>query len=282
VIWGGVLFSTLIPIRSVNHLFAWRLAPHSELVLNALFCAQVVQAACAPADALRRLTVPAAMAMVAGAGVLSMATGLHHQRPLAFTVLAALTLAAAAIGGAFLAQHESLKLARKLGEGWPRLAPWLLAGLAAAALYATARRPVSRITRSSNLLNHGHRSLTKMCVWVAENTSKDAVFLTPPDDASFRFWCRRAVVVDWKCNPVVGSEVEEYIERLKDVTGKNAIVSAHDLRGYMSLNAKRVQQLRDKYRLQYVVVRSNQLPRVQSVGEVVYRGSGMIIIDLGL
>ena len=53
--------------------------------------------------------------------------------------------------------------------------------------------------------------------WVRDHTPKDAVFLVPPDEESFRVHARRAIVVNFKGVPQLSGELPAWRDRLQDV-----------------------------------------------------------------
>jgi len=53
--------------------------------------------------------------------------------------------------------------------------------------------------------------------WARDNTPKDAVFLVPPDEESFRVHARRAIVVNFKGVPQLSAELPAWRDRLCDV-----------------------------------------------------------------
>lgn len=105
---------------------------------------------------------------------------------------------------------------------WPalRVGPALLAVLLVAAWWGPAqwagdRQGLDRWSFRMVPLSDTER----LAHWCRENTPTDAVFLTPPDLAGFRFWARRAVVVDYATPPISGPELLEWARRLGDVLG---------------------------------------------------------------
>jgi hypothetical protein len=89
-----------------------------------------------------------------------------------------------------------------------------------------------------------------------ERTPKQALFLTPPDDGSLRFFGERAIVVDWKGSPAVPREVLAWHRRIEDVAGGgHAVARVEELRGYDALDAARLERLRERYGFDYAVVR---------------------------
>ena len=59
----------------------------------------------------------------------------------------------------------------------------------------------------------------RLAQWASQNTPKDAVFLVPPDEESFRPHARRAIVVNFKGVPQLSAELPEWRDRLLDVLG---------------------------------------------------------------
>lgn len=67
----------------------------------------------------------------------------------------------------------------------------------------------------------GRRQALSLYAWIRKHTPRDASFLIPPGQDSFRLMARRAVFVDWKCCPMKGSEVLEWQRRMLQVMGTN-------------------------------------------------------------
>ena len=88
-----------------------------------------------------------------------------------------------------------------------------------------------------------------------QTTPIDALFLTPPDIETMRLNGRRAIVVDWKSGPQAPAEILQWWQRLQDVTGRVNLGSERDLMVYDSLDAGRLKLLRDRYKIDYAVVR---------------------------
>jgi hypothetical protein len=57
----------------------------------------------------------------------------------------------------------------------------------------------------------------EMCRWAAEHSPRDAVFVVPPDEQSFRLHGRRAIVVNFKNVPQLSGELGEWRDRLQNV-----------------------------------------------------------------
>jgi hypothetical protein len=58
-----------------------------------------------------------------------------------------------------------------------------------------------------------------LAVWARDNTPRDAVFLVPPDEESFRVRGRRAIVINYKGVPQLSAELPEWRDRLQAVLG---------------------------------------------------------------
>jgi hypothetical protein len=57
------------------------------------------------------------------------------------------------------------------------------------------------------------------CDWIRQNTDPDAVFLTPREQQTFKWYAERAEVVNWKNIPQGAGEVVEWWRRAELVTG---------------------------------------------------------------
>jgi len=240
----AALMSSVVVVRFVRQLFAWRICAVSELLAQAALAAALVSIFCEGRRALARFDRRARMLAAAGSLVLvlgSVVTG----KWLTTLLVAVLSLVATAIANGWL------------GRAWARARDGLPSGWATAALLLTllgvnvARG--CRFVRYSNVLNGGDRSVTELCTWVGQHTAQDALLLTPPHEDDIRLHCQRAVVVDWM-SPARPSEVLEWYARLEDVTGRHPFRSADDLAGYEELNAERLTHLRERYGVNYAVV----------------------------
>jgi hypothetical protein len=79
--------------------------------------------------------------------------------------------------------------------------------------------------------------------WARDNTPKDALFLVPPDEESFRVHARRAIVVNFKGVPQLSAELPEWRDRLCRVLGT-------DTRGLLALPrpmGRTLEEIRARY-----------------------------------
>ncbi len=97
-----------------------------------------------------------------------------------------------------------------------------------------------------------------------DNTPRDALFLTPPDDASFRLLARRATVITFKSVPQLNGELPAWRDRLQDVLGLSDLMQLprpYELtlpaiaRRYDSLPAEHLLDVAEQYDARYLVTR---------------------------
>lgn len=109
----------------------------------------------------------------------------------------------------------------------PRARPFVVAGVLLLAGVAGAVAASTRLLAGPTLRNPlglklaglqgddaGYLELT---AWARENTAKDAVFLVPPSEESFRVHARRAIVANFKGVPQLSAELPEWRDRLQGV-----------------------------------------------------------------
>ncbi len=259
IIGFGMVFSSLWETRSVNMLFAWRLMPHVELLLVALYVAGLAESLSNPYRLFR--AGPAAIAsLAAGFATLAVFGAYHSRAAIPKTVMGVGFASLFGMGVVALLSAATRWIGTKPFRIARRVAPWVLAACASVLVYKHAEAKNPEAKKKSNLYSGGDKSMKELCGWVIKKTSKDAVFLTPPDLESFRFQCERAIIVDWKTPPIVPKDLLAWITRLEDVTGRKKITSRKDLSGYSSLDDARLDKLRAKYQIDYVVIRSGRKP----------------------
>ena len=137
---------------------------------------------------------------------------------------------------------------------WAAHGATLVLVLAVANVARNVPEQIEEVPGRSLLLRDGGAKQDDLYTWMREKTEKDAIFLTPPDVDTFRFYGQRAIVVDWKSTPMVPSELVEWLRRLSDVSGR-PVESKRDLRGYGELDREQIERLKAKYNLDYAVVR---------------------------
>jgi hypothetical protein len=280
VIWLGVVLS-LAKIGAVTQLFAWRLVPHAELVLELVSALALCRVIAEP-GLLRRYGLQAMALVSTGAGLLLMYYANRRQTDVPELIWAALiTVLVVTLARAALRRWAPAALLDRLsGPWWPRVVAGLLIAGAALLLYTVSDKPLRSWEQHSTLIRGLNPPEVELCAWMRSQTPKDAIFLTPPDIETIRFHGQRAIVVDWKSNPGVPSEVLEWYRRLEDVSGRTPLRTAGDLRGYDSLDSERLGRLRSRYHLDYAVVRRGReraLPGLRTM----FRNAGYTVLELG-
>lgn len=90
------------------------------------------------------------------------------------------------------------------------------------------------------------------------STPAGTQFVVPPDLAGFRLNAGRAVVIDWKCMPILPADTLTWYRRLVDEAGVRFTSMGQCLAGYRALDAARAEVLAERYRAEYVVTRPGE------------------------
>lgn len=101
----------------------------------------------------------------------------------------------------------------------------LFGGLAAAWVVASLVMSWPKLGIVHAGLRGDDASYLAVCDWALHNTPRDAVFLVPPDEQSFRLHARRAIVVNFKNVPQLSSELGEWRDRLQTVLDTDRLTS---------------------------------------------------------
>lgn len=279
VVWGGVALAAAAELRSVRQLFPWRIVPHTQMLMWVAACAGAVRAIFEPSVWRRYSIVPFALVMT-GFGVLGMSSGTRDATSLHLLLVGALALLVFVIAGSRLVgRFASVEARGRLRATWQRLALPVALVASVGAVTPVAIAQLKEFDRRSNLddgIKAGERHLYQ---WMRDNTPVEAVFLTPPDVETMRFHGQRAIVVDWKSNPVVPGELLEWHRRLEKVVGK-PVKSSKDLDGYSALDEARLDKLRAEYKFDYVVVRRGQERKLGKYTKKVYTGPAFVVVDV--
>ena len=263
----AALLSSVIVVRFVKQLMAWRICGQMDLLAQAALCAALVGMLCEGQHALARYDRRARI--LAGSGVAALLLGSIGTGSWNGTLLV-ISLCAVA-----------LLIAKVLPRG-PRnseLSGLSLGRVTAAAIITLVAVNTARFTRFrhySNLLSGGDRGVATLCNWAQANTPQNALFLTPPREDELRLRCRRAIVVDWKSPSAMPDEVLQWFKRIEDVSGRSVNGDA-DLAGYDNLSPARVASLQRRYSIDYVVV---QKGHELALGSPVYSGDRFVAYAL--
>jgi hypothetical protein len=181
----------------------------------------------------------------------------------------------------FLAVGAALALGHLVDRWWierPRAAPWLLIALMLIAgtwLGATnlQRRGDLRPGADLQMLpswpgdaartQRKYEDWRRVCDWIAANTPADAVFITPRNQQSFKWYTGRAEVFSWKDVPQDPRSVVVWWQRQRQLYPRSVV------RGGLSvLGETRLVELAREYGARYIVLdrdysqRSLLLPQV--------------------
>ena len=241
IVWLGLALSAAAEIRQATQLFAWRLAPHVELLLQAAACAVALRVVAEPGLA-RRWNAPSLALLVGGICLLATHEGLAKHKVLPalvaelFAIVLAVVLVAAVVG-----RFAGPAKRAKAEAGWSRFAPAILALGGVAIVLQVGRPHLVDVSAHSSMVTGINPSERELTQWMRESSPKDALFLTPPGIETLRYHSQRAIVVDWKSNPIVPDEVLEWHRRLEDVCGR-PVRGAGDLGGYDAMDKARLER----------------------------------------
>jgi hypothetical protein len=95
------------------------------------------------------------------------------------------------------------------------------------------------------------RDWQRVCTWVTAETPADALFLTPREQQTFKWYAGRAEVVTWKDVPQDARGLIEWKTRLDEVYPRDPEHRQHDLAAFDDAALVRIAQ---KYSAKYVVI----------------------------
>lgn len=174
-----------------------------------------------PARRLRRAVHPSLLFVVVGLGV----GVLGHWRPdLAASLLKFYWFRLAdvfvPVGVALLATAAAYRPSARW-PSWRRLAPIGLAALACGLIepniVARFKGTVPRADKPEKV--KGYADWRDACQWIAENTPRDARFLTPRNAQTFKWYAGHSEVVTWKDMPQDAASIVEWWRRLRNIHG---------------------------------------------------------------
>jgi hypothetical protein len=139
---------------------------------------------------------------------------------------------------------------------------WLLAALLAFVGWQLGNKSVARLLDPLPPADQKLRDLEKwedVCQWAAENTSADALFLTPRLNLSFKWRAGRPEVVNRKDVPQDARSIVEWHRRIHEIyyATIEGLEQPHDSLGI--LGTERVRELAKKHGADYVLMDRGQL-----------------------
>jgi hypothetical protein len=292
---AGTVFVEMIPVKFMIKLQVFRMT-----VFVKFFA--VVYAACFLLAALRKGTTGQKLCAIAILSILNFAVAgvcaallvaLQQRRTwiwgiaiFAAGLLSGVTLAATVTLGRSsipMFWHSFAVSQRGLGIGLATLAAlgavlWLAHRFASAAVVACL--VITRLAVGGPYYAYDHPPADpwyRFCQRIKAETPRDAVFITPPAAGGFQLFAERAEVANYKCTPLIETDLLEWKRRLDDLSGYS------DLRcsgwvdcgsklagGYRALTPEAIRGLAAKYGATYLVSDIHHhtgLPEVLRLGD---------------
>jgi hypothetical protein len=116
-----------------------------------------------------------------------------------------------------------------------------------------------------------YRDWLAVCAWVQISTPANALFLTPREQQTFKWYAGRAEVVNWKDVPQDARGIVEWKRRMNEVYPRTREHHRHDLAAFSDAE---LVALADQYGVRYVLVDQTRaarplgLVRLYPLGEV--------------
>jgi len=266
-----VLATTLWPDSAVTRLFPWRLAPFAMLFAQLVFVSALIIAWTGPA-AIRQCiwstwrTLALLFCLVA--------LLFHYHAPGQLLILGVFTTALV-LGWIC----HAVARAERLGVLFTSQKGMVTATVVATLVLVTSS--ALRVNREDFdlVLAPGNTDKHELFVW-ASGTPKDSLFLIPPNFEDFRVMTRRAVVVDWKTNPVRPGEVMEWSERLLTVSGTERPLSLNSvMAGYQDMSDARFREICHQFGISYAIFQT-PLNFADGTLPVAFQNDAFIVLDV--
>ena len=111
-------------------------------------------------------------------------------------------------------------------------------------------RSLPQYPDSEERFRQSQQNWVKVCEWVRENTAEDAVFLTPYQQQTFKWYALRIEVVSWKDIPQDANSIVQWQQRLKDIQEPQQYSEL----GLLVYNDDQLTELAQKYGADYLVM----------------------------
>ena len=116
--------------------------------------------------------------------------------------------------------------------------------------------------------------------WCKGRTASEDAFVLPPILGGFRLGAQRAVVVDWKCMPILPEDTVEWYRRLAAVCGGEFASLGEASAGYTELDTARAALIAHRYHARYVITYDAQHEGDLSALACVYRNPTFAVYDV--
>jgi hypothetical protein len=150
--------------------------------------------------------------------------------------------------------------------------------LAALVFFVSIALQVSR-SNFDLVLAPANTDKNRLLAWV-RSTPKDSLFLIPPNFDDFRVMTRRAVVVDWKTNPVKPGEVMEWYQRLLAVSGTEPPLSLKSvMAGYQNMSEERFREICRQFGINYAIFQT-PLNFAGGTIDIAFQNDTFVVLDV--
>jgi hypothetical protein len=117
------------------------------------------------------------------------------------------------------------------------------------------RRSLPNYENAPNRTIETYRNWRKVCHWISEHTPDDAIFLTPQQQQTFKWYAGRTEVVNWKDIPQDAESIVEWSKRVDAV-----LVPQQRLKqGLMAYSDDQIRILADRYGADYLLIPQREL-----------------------
>ncbi len=151
--------------------------------------------------------------------------------------------------------RQSRELARRWAAGFA-VVMLVAAVLALAVEKRRDSRPVADQRSLPNYPDDERRTMAtyekwrQVCQWIKQNTPAEAVFITPVQQQTFKWYAERAEAVNWKDIPQDSESIIQWNQRVTDLLLPQKQYEA----GIMSYSDEQLRDLAKKYNADYLVV----------------------------
>jgi hypothetical protein len=112
-------------------------------------------------------------------------------------------------------------------------------------------RAAPKLAASETNIQDWFRDWQRVCQWVAAETPTEALFLTPREQQTFKWYAGRSEVVTWKDVPQDARGLIEWKRRLDEVYPRDPAHQQHDLAAFEDDELVRIGQ---KYGAKFVLI----------------------------
>ena len=255
VIWSATALTTIVFVPAISRLFLWRLAPFAILfsaLMTVVGTSHAAHRDHTDRSRTERITLAVSLVLlpflfVPASPLTGQILPTHGVSPIA--VIVAVLLARVALSWEF-----GLSLNLRAGPGNAVLVALVLLAAVVTQPGDGKRSRYSLLVQSPQMADE-----RDLYAFIRRSTSPDAQFLIPPDLDYFRLEAERATIVDLKAMPINKSGLIQWYQRLEDISGTSGPIDPqHVIIGFTKLDADRIEHLRRKYGIGYIVTPAQQ------------------------